>query len=149
MSILFRTLLFTHYTLRQRDADVNRVSPYLSQLSLWLDCKLKGLSNVCDSRHSLCHRHQLTSGGSVFNLLVHNTTFSLPSLLVCKTWVRLFILSFSFAGHPETPVKRDKYGNTVGKVSGPYREGESLTNLRSQRRYVLHICKQGQTKLED
>ncbi|EEC01641.1 sidestep protein, putative, partial [Ixodes scapularis] len=28
---------------------------------------------------------------------------------------------------PETPVIRDKYGNIVDKVAGPYREGESLT----------------------
>ncbi|CAN7939934.1 unnamed protein product, partial [Ixodes hexagonus] len=33
----------------------------------------------------------------------------------------------SSAVPPDTPGIRDKFGNKVGKVAGPYREGESLT----------------------
>lgn len=95
-----------------------------------------GSGNVLQAKHRPGHvwagRAYFSAADEPAQLMVGNVEASDAGLYICSahfaagtlrnTTVRLLVIV-----PPDTPVIRDKYGAKVGKVAGPYREGESLT----------------------
>ncbi|KAL3207751.1 hypothetical protein MRX96_039541 [Rhipicephalus microplus] len=95
-----------------------------------------GSGNFLQARHRPAH---LWSGRAYFSsadepalLMIGDVAAADAGLYVCSALFandaqRNSTVHFVVVVPPETPVIRDKFGNKVGKVAGPYREGESLT----------------------
>ncbi|XP_049270080.1 hemicentin-1 [Rhipicephalus sanguineus] len=95
-----------------------------------------GSGNFLQARHRPAH---LWSGRAYFSsadepalLMVGDVTAADAGLYVCSAFFadgaeRNSTVRFVVVVPPETPIIRDRFGNKVGKVTGPHREGESLT----------------------
>ncbi|XP_077557008.1 neural cell adhesion molecule 1-like isoform X2 [Haemaphysalis longicornis] len=95
-----------------------------------------GSGNFLQAKHRPAHlwagRAYFSSADEPALLMVGDVAATDAGLYVCSALFangaqRNSTVRFVVVVPPETPVIRDKFGNKVGKVAGPYREGESLT----------------------
>ncbi|KAH7963136.1 hypothetical protein HPB52_019724 [Rhipicephalus sanguineus] len=95
-----------------------------------------GSGNFLQARHRPAHlwagRAYFSSADEPALLMIGDVAAADAGLYVCSALFgngaqRNSTVRFVVVVPPETPVIRDKFGNKVGKVAGPYREGESLT----------------------
>ncbi|XP_075537325.1 roundabout homolog 3-like [Dermacentor variabilis] len=95
-----------------------------------------GSGNFLQARHRPAHlwagRAYFSSADEPALLMIGDVAAADAGLYVCSASFasgaqRNSTVRFVVVVPPETPVIRDKFGNKVNKVAGPYREGESLT----------------------
>ncbi|XP_054933189.1 neural cell adhesion molecule 1-like [Dermacentor andersoni] len=95
-----------------------------------------GSGNFLQARHRPAHlwagRAYFSSADEPALLMIGDVAAVDAGLYVCSALFpdggeRNSTVRFVVVVPPETPVIRDRFGNKVGKVAGPYREGESLT----------------------